>query len=261
MSGIRGVAAAHDAWSADLNRAVTQAIQQVFAERPDDPIAHIGRFLTSKAEGPSLPSTDPSLAPAPRRPQHSAAATRTATRGSHETYMVMWQERVESTVTRALTQTLVQRPPEPLAHLGRLLLDESTGAATAIETANVRFRAQLSRQAEQIKQLTGQLAAKNQLPVGDLRNATVTELTELSAPDTEGPGSHHQLSLPNEESAKEDQEDASGDRYACVMSVASEYKQLLSVRGSPLITPVLSILLTLPPRSRRRSMIDLSGCS
>ena len=53
----------------------------------------------------------------------------------------------------------------------------------------------------------------------------------------------------------------SAGRRASVLSVAAEYKQLLSVRGSPQIMPILSILLTLTSRPRRRSMISSSGCS
>ena len=67
----------------------------------------------------------------------------------------MWQARVKITVTRALQQTLVERPPEPLAHLGRLLLDASMGAAAVVEAEKAE-RTELERR---VKDLEARLAA------------------------------------------------------------------------------------------------------
>ena len=49
MSGARVVAEVYQAqWTAHLNSAVANAFRRMLSEKPPDPVARIGRFLTAR---------------------------------------------------------------------------------------------------------------------------------------------------------------------------------------------------------------------
>ena len=114
MSGARGVAEVYrEQWSAHLHAEVTKALRQALSEIPPDPVKRVGQLLTDEVVG----------APPPSSTQAGAVLD----------YNAIWFDHVNAVVTRAMKQTLLQRPDNPVVYIGRLLLAaSSTGAAIAI---------------------------------------------------------------------------------------------------------------------------------
>ena len=114
MSGARGVAEAHrEQRSTHLNAEVTKALRQALSEMPPDPVYRVGQLLTDQVVGAPPPSSTPA--------------------GAVLDYNAIWFDHVNAVVTRAMKQTLLQRPDNPVVYIGRLLLAaSSTGAAIAI---------------------------------------------------------------------------------------------------------------------------------
>ena len=115
MSGARGVAEVYrKQWSTDLHAEVTKALRQALSEMPQDPVKRVGQLLTTdEVVGAPPPSSTPA--------------------GAVLDYNAIWFDHVNAVVTRAMKQTLLQRPDNPVVYIGRLLLAaSSTGAAIAI---------------------------------------------------------------------------------------------------------------------------------
>ena len=114
MSGARGVAEVYrKQWSTDLHAEVTKALRQALSEMPQDPVKRVGQLLTDEVVGAPPPSSTPA--------------------GAVLDYNAIWFDHVNAVVTRAMKQTLLQRPDNPVVYIGRLLLAaSSTGAAIAI---------------------------------------------------------------------------------------------------------------------------------
>ena len=137
MSGARGVAEVYQAqWTAHLNSAVANAFRQMLAEKPPDPVARIGRLLTTRVDGPAPQSVPPSASPSGPLSQPQP----------DDDYNSRWSAHINAMTTQAWKQTFAARPADPIVHLGRLLLAASTtGAVTALEAENASLRAQLER--------------------------------------------------------------------------------------------------------------------
>ena len=114
MSGARGVAEVYrKQWSTDLHAEVTKALRQALSEMPQDPVKRVGQLLTDEVVGAPPPSSTPA--------------------GAVLDYNAIWFDHVNAVVTRAMKQTLLQRPDNPVVFIGRLLLAaSSTGAKMAV---------------------------------------------------------------------------------------------------------------------------------
>lgn len=114
MSGARGVAEVYrEQWSTHLNAEVTKALRQALSETPPDPVYRVGQLLTNEVVGEPPRSSTPA--------------------GIVLDYNAIWFDHVHAIVTRAMKQTLLQRPDNPVVCIGRLLLAaSSTGTEIAV---------------------------------------------------------------------------------------------------------------------------------
>ena len=114
MSGARGVAEVYrEQRSTHLNAEVTKALRQALSEMPADPVYRVSQLLTDQVVGAPPPSSTPA--------------------GAVLDYNAIWFDHVNAVVTRAMKQTLLQRPDNPVVFIGRLLLAaSSTGAKMAV---------------------------------------------------------------------------------------------------------------------------------
>ena len=200
MSGARGVAEVYrEQWSAHLHAEVTKALRQALSEMPPDPVNRVSQLLTDEVVG----------APPPSSTQAEAVLD----------YNAIWFDHVNAVVTRAMKQTLLQRPDNPVVYIGRLLLAaSSTGAAIAIgargwavgtpsSTATARaVAAEQSEHPRLVSELQQQLAAAREevlslrLSLKELGAANANAATPSAARAALAP-SPAKLTLPEDDSS------------------------------------------------------------
>ena len=200
MSGARGVAEVYrKQWSTDLHAEVTKALRQALSEMPPDPVKRVGQLLTDEVVGAPPPSSTPA--------------------GAVLDYNAIWFDHVNAVVTRAMKQTLLQRPDNPVVYIGRLLLAaSSTGAAIAIgargwavgtPSSMAKARAVAAEQPEHpslVTELQQQLAAAKEevlslrLSLKELGAANANAATPSAARTALAPSSA-KLTLPEDDSS------------------------------------------------------------
>ena len=202
MSGARGVAEVYrEQWSAHLHAEVTKALRQALSEMPQDPVKRVGQLLTDEVVGAPPPSSTPA--------------------GAVLDYNAIWFDHVNAVVTRAMKQTLLQRPDNPVVYIGRLLLAaSSTGAAIAIgargwavgtpsSRTTAKARAVAAEQPEHpslVTELQQQLAAAKEevlslrLSLKELGAANANAATPSAARTALAPSSA-KLTLPEDDSS------------------------------------------------------------